>query len=441
MLNKERLQKLTHQAISRAFFQGLKSDQPDLEDRLRQIVVHLVAEDGPDWQRDRELLLKRVLAAVAEDEPDRLIKVVNEICDCDPHDPKCVDACPIGALTKDQGGRCATDRALCIDCTLCVDICHSGAMVERTECLRLVDMVEQRESRPLYAIIAPAFAGQFGRVWDGQVRNALLRLGFSDVYEVAMAADIITLREAKEYVDRIDHGEDFMITSCCCPAFIKLVEKHQPGSTRLVSDSVSPMIAMGRLLKARQPDCRVVFIGPCLAKRAEARLPELRDAIDGVLTFKETASLFQAAGILVDEQEDEGPLTDASHDGRIYAHTGGVSEAIARAIKQLRPDLVINAVKGNGLKQCREILQAIEGGERSANFMEGMACPGGCLGGPGTIVKVDQAVPYLSEHASQAPAFAASENDRAVRWIDEFGGQVNFHTKHVDLPAKQEARS
>ncbi len=431
MFDKERLQKLTHQAISRAFFQRLRSDQPDLEDRLRQIVAHLIPEDAADWQRDRELLLKRVLTAVNEDDPDQLIRVVNEICNCDPHDPKCVDACPIGALTKDQEGRCTPDPGRCADCALCVDICHSGAMVERTECLRLVDMVEQRESRPLYAIVAPAFAGQFGQVRDGQVRAALLRLGFSDVYEVAMAADIITLREAKEYVDRIDHGEDFMITSCCCPAFINLVEKHQPGSTHLISDSVSPMIAMGRLLKARQPDCRVVFIGPCLAKRAEARLPDLHDAIDGVLTFKETASLLDAAGIQIKEQEEEGPLADASHDGRIYAHTGGVSEAIARAIKQLRPGMVVDAVKGNGLKQCREILQAIEGGERSANFMEGMACPGGCLGGPGTIVKVDAAVPHLKEHADQAPAFAASENDRAVRWMDEYGGRVNFHTKHI----------
>jgi iron only hydrogenase large subunit-like protein len=289
-------------------------------------------------------------------------------------------------------------------------------------------MIRGREQGSIYAIIAPAFVGQFGAdVDDAQIKDAIMSLGFDDVFEVAMAADIITLREAEEYVRRVDRGEQFVITSCCCPAFLKLVAKVEPASAHLVSDSVSPMIALGRLLKAQNPNARVVFIGPCLAKKAESYQEGLRDAIDGVLTFKEIASLLETAGLNVAAVEGEAGLQDASHDGRIYAYTGGVSEAIIRAIQQMRPDLEPETVRGNGIKQCREILQAVERGELAGTFMEGMACVGGCLGGPGNIVReADEIAPLLRAYARTAASVSAKENAKASSMMMDYGQKTSF---------------
>lgn len=439
LLTKADYERLTQETISRAFHQQIASSDANLAEQLGEIIADLVPGNEPGVVADRLLLLERVLAAVADDVTTGTFRIVPAICNCDEKEPHCQRTCAIGALRYDPDLKCYVDEAICIDCGQCIEACPSGAVVARTDCLRLVDMIRGREQGPIYAIIAPAFVGQFGPdVDDAQVKAAILSLGFDDIYEVAMAADIVTLLEAEEYVNRVDRGEQFVITSCCCPAFLKLVAKVEPASAHLVSDSVSPMIALGRLLKVQNPEARVVFIGPCLAKKAESYQEGLTDAIDGVLTFKEIASLLATAGLNVAAVEGETSLQDASHDGRIYAYTGGVSEAIIRAVQQLRPDLEPKTVRGNGIKQCREILQAVERGEIAGTFMEGMACVGGCLGGPGNIVReADEIAPLLRAHAQAATSFSAKENEKAKRLMQDYGQQTSFA---LQLPTSKRQR-
>jgi iron only hydrogenase large subunit-like protein len=434
LFSTEQLREMTMIAISRALAGELRprtGTAPALRDRLKNIIAEMVPADRRDWRAERRLLLSRSLAAVSEDGSDLVVTVVPSLCQCQAGQELCVERCPVGGFSRDEHGAWRIDPERCVNCEQCADVCDNGAIVRRSEVLKLTALVLDRQAgHPLYAIIAPAFVGQFGyEVTEGQVRETMRRVGFTDVAEVALAADILTLREADEYVDRVDHGAKFMITSCCCPSFVKLVEKHAPHITHLISDTVSPMIALGRLLKAREPQCRVVFIGPCLAKRAEARRPDLGDAVDLVLTFKEVMSLLEAIGIDPAIQPDAGPLRDASHDGRIYAHTGGVSEAILRAVREKRPDLKIDLATGNGLIQCREILQRVERGEETANFMEGMGCPGGCLGGPGTVIPVDRAAPLLRRHADDAPALRAADNELAWKYAALID-QAVLHTRH-----------
>lgn len=401
---------------------------------LDSLFDEVVAPDEPERDRLRQILTSRLLRSLGptadpEDFVDaRWLSIDPELCSCDLDEPgECSDACAVDAIVVDEKGHRRIDQTRCVECGLCVKACQSGAISAKSQCLELVRLF--REGVPVYAELAPAFVGQFGEeVSVNQVKVALLKLGFADVWEVAMAADIITLQEADEYIDRMDAGEGFMITSCCCPAFVKLVEKHKPKIAHLVSHSVSPMIAMGRLLKARNPEAKVVFIGPCLAKRAEAKLPDLRDAVDLVITFKELVELLEAAEIRWEDckVEEAGELTDASHDGRIYAHTGGVSEAIIRAIRERRPDLAINTIKGNGLKECMAILQAVEKGEIEANFMEGMGCPGGCVGGPGTIAPVKEAADRVARHADASRFPTASANERATEILGRYIKQIQL---------------
>lgn len=362
-----------------------------------------------------------------------------EICTCPSEEiGACHDACAVDAIVLDEHGHRRIDPEKCVDCGLCVNACHSGAISAKSECMDLVDLFRQRqEGVPVYAELAPAFIGQLGEdISVNQFKTALLKLGFTDVWEVAMAADIITLQEADEYVERTKAGEQFMITSCCCPAFVRLVEKHKPRITHLVSHSVSPMVAMGRLLKAREPKAKVVFIGPCLAKRAESKRPELKDAVDLVLTFRETMEILEAAGIRWEDCKVEavGELNDASHDGRIYAHTGGVSEAIIRAIKERMPEIDVVAAKGNGLKQCMQILKEIEAGTVDANFMEGMGCPGGCVGGPGTIVPVEVAADRVADYADKAKFDTASRNEKAKDMLGRYVKEVHLSAKKEPVP-------
>lgn len=431
MLTREQLSELTILAISRAFAGGVSAAGADFERRLDDIIARIIPDERPDWRRERPLLFSRVLAAVTEDGSDLIIRFLPSLCQCEAGQELCAEACPVGGLARDEHGVWRVDPDKCINCELCADACDSGAIVRRTDVMLLARMALERQAgQALYAILAPSFIGQFGRsVSDGQVRAALRRLGFTDAYEVALAADITTMREADEYIERHDNGERFMITSCCCPAFVKLVEKRMPKLTHLVSHSVSPMVALGRLLKQREPGARVVFIGPCLAKKAESRLADMRDAVDLVLTFKETDALLRELAIAVTDQPDRQPLRDASHDGRVYAHTGGVSEAIVRAIKEKRPELEITLTKGNGLKQCQRILEAVDCGEVTANFMEGMGCPGGCIGGPGTVIPVEEAAPRLLAHADDARCLTASENSLA-QLLGESVEAARLRTEH-----------
>lgn len=337
----------------------------------------------------------------------------------------CNDVCVVGALQRDANGVATIDQERCVRCGLCVPACPVGAITDKAEISQTIAMLKDGRG-PVYAILAPAFAGQFGAP-PQRVKGVLKALGFTDVYEVALAADIITLQEAAEFKERMESEEPFMITSCCCPSFIRLVEKYRPRVGHLVSTSVSPMIAMGRLLKARQPDARVIFIGPCIAKKTEAKRPELADAIEVVLTFEETLPMLKAAGLDPATRADlEIPIEDASYGGRTYAYSGGVSGAIEKTVHHLYPELEFQAVHGNGIGECNKLLKMAEKGELEGNFMEGMACPGGCVGGPGNLVKTDYGREAVKAFAEQSRTADASKNPLAVELYQKVAPKVKL---------------
>ncbi|MBM7855945.1 iron only hydrogenase large subunit-like protein [Desulfohalotomaculum tongense] len=421
-------------SLARQIKEGQSMDRDRIVNRIMKDTG--IEKDDPQYEFWRKRVKKRLSLLLDEDQGENtlLVQLIEGACNhCRDNQP-CVEVCPTGAIGRDEQGKYKIDPQKCVECTWCVDNCITGSIVHRSEFAQVASMIMQRSKYPVYAILAPSFVGQFGdHVTPEIFKGALKAIGFSDVYEVAMAADVITAHEAQFFVERMKSGEKFVITSCCCPAFIKLVEKIRPTVKNLVSPSVSPMIAMGKMLKNSTPNCRVVFIGPCIAKKAEAKRPDLQPAVDCVLTYKETKALLEAAGVPLDGSLGKPKMEDASHDGRIYAHTGGVTEAIVRAVKRIDPRYEIRPVQGNGLKECNQLLKQVEEGTLDANFMEGMGCPGGCVGGPGTIIDSKRGAEMVDRHADQAQVFEALDNEQAKIWNQRYGKHSDLHSQKENM--------
>ncbi|MCL1949414.1 MAG: hypothetical protein FWF59_06760 [Turicibacter sp.] len=267
--------------------------------------------------------------------------------------------------------------------------------------------VLSEEPGEVFAIIAPAITGQFEGVADpGKIRSSLKAIGFKGMVEAAAFADILTLKEALEFDHKIHDDKDFMLSSCCCPMWISMVRRECPELFDKMPASVSPMIAAGRVVKHMHPGATTVFIGPCMAKKKEAKEVDIDDAVDYVLTFSELQEIFELAEIHpADMDGDE--KEHSSRSGRIYAFAGGVSEAVQATLGQLNRegDVAIRAKKADGALECKKLLAEIKSGEATANFYEGMGCKGGCVGGPKKLVDSaagKEAALAYGEHAAYA---------------------------------------
>ena len=368
---------------------------------------------------------------IAESDEEALMGLGNEpvivantaACErCPENNRNCENICPLGAISKDEYGVLKIDHDRCLGEGDCISACSFGALAEKSQFVPLIHLLQQK-TNPVYVSLAPAFVGQFGpEVSPGKLRSALLQLGFTEVLETALYADLITIKEAFEFDDHVKTTDDFMITSCCCPVWIKLIENKFPELMPHISPSVSPMVASARVIKTLVPDAKVVFIGPCIAKKTEATLPDLQGAVDYVLTFQELQAIFAAASISPAEQSDE-ENSQASWSGRIYARTGGVSEAVATTLQKLVPRraLALMPVKVDGIPDCQKILEQIKQGQLSANFVEGMACKGGCVGGPGRIIPPAEATLLTNEYGNHARSQTPVENPEVYTILAQLG--------------------
>jgi len=331
-------------------------------------------------------------------------------------------ACLFGAILRDQEGNVVIAPKNCNGCGECVDVYQHYALVDKKEFVPLINLLRDRQV-PVFAIIAPAFIGQFGpAVTPGKVRAALKRLGFYGMLEVALFADILTLKEALEFDRQVTDADDFMLTSMCCPIWVSMVKKVYRELVPHISPSVSPMVACGRGIKHLHPDSKVVFIGPCIAKKAEAKEPDVRDAVDAVLTFRELEQIFAAVGINPAELEED-EREHSSGAGRIYAGTGGVSRAIADTLDRLRPDrkIKLRAIQADGVQACRKLLQDVLEGRIKGNFLEGMGCHGGCVGGPKVIIDPAEGRQAVEAYSRQAALATPVDNRYVMELLERLG--------------------
>lgn len=335
-------------------------------------------------------------------------RVVKKIHDCSEdcsrnEDDKfsCQVACPFDAILYDSKKKSTyIDSNLCLNCGFCVDSCKNGLILDKVDFIPIMDLINNNKT--VIAAVAPAISGQFGsEVTMDQLRAAFIKLGFSDMIEVAFAADALTIKEAVEFNKHVNGPKDLMITSCCCPIWIGMLRKVYKELVPDLSPSVSPMIAAGRIIKELNKDAKVVFIGPCIAKKAEAKEKDLDSAIDFVLTFQELDEIFKSLNIEPSKLNGIPSIEYASRGGRLYARSGGVSIAISETIEELYPDKFkyFRAAKASGVKDCKELLDNALKGNIDANFLEGMGCRGGCVGGPKAMIPTEQGKEAVDEFA------------------------------------------
>ncbi|MDF2636950.1 MAG: hydrogenase large subunit domain protein [Pelosinus sp.] len=334
----------------------------------------------------------------------------------------CERACEIGAIKADKERRAVINYEKCVQCGGCKVACPFGAITEQSFIVHIIQQI--KAGRRVYAILAPAFISQFGlKVTPSQVVNAIKRIGFYDVKEVSFGADIVTLEEAKEFSKTVPETHSFMTTSCC-PAFVGMLEKHLPELKGHISTTVSPMVATGKVIKEADPEAVIVFIGPCLAKKVEAR--QYSDTIDFVLTFEEMDALFVGAGISPIDIDEAEFATTASRDGNAFAKAGGVIQAVIDAAEKIAPDLVVKPHRAEGLQNCKMALLQMKSGKIDANFFEGMACNGGCVGGPGILIDTRIGSKMVEKFADSSSMVTALENQEA---IDESKKDIHWHNK------------
>lgn len=323
-------------------------------------------------------------------------------------------------------------KNICSSCGECISNCNIGAISDKIQFIPMVKLLKD-ETCPVYAIVAPAFVGQFGKdATPGKLRTALKRVGFEDMIEVALAADMLTAKESFEYCEHMETNEDgYFITSCCCPVWISLIQNNFPEILENVSPSVSPMIACGRTIKILDPNAKVVFIGPCTAKKKEATLEDIKDAIDFVLTFKELEEIFSALEIEPSNLEEENRV-ESSLSGRVYARSGGVSKAIKISAQKINKDIKFIGTSFEGVKECRAGLEKVINKEIDATFIEGMGCIGGCVGGPRRILSVEDGTKCVEEYCNETQMETPFENLNVVQFLTTMG------IKRVDSLSKKE---
>ncbi len=324
----------------------------------------------------------------------------------------CSSACGVGAIESDASGRAVINSEKCVSCGQCMVSCPFGAIADKSQIFQLIRAIQS--GRKIIAQVAPAFVGQFGpQVTPGKLKTALKELGFADVYETAIGADMGAMAEAEHYVEEVATGKlPFLLTSCC-PSWSVLAKKFFPETIDKISNALTPMVATARRIKQDHPDASVVFIGPCASKKLEASRRTVRSDVDFVITFEELAGMFEARGIDPAKVVSETPVEDATAAGRGYGVAGGVASAIESCVKEYYPDVAVHIEHAESLAECKKMLMLAKMGKKNGCLIEGMACPGGCVAGAGTNIAILQAVKevggFKAAAAKKLPDYPAKD--------------------------------
>ena len=322
----------------------------------------------------------------------------------------CAKACGMHAIGSDEHGRATIDYDKCVSCGQCLVNCPFGAIADKSQLFQVIQAINQGDE--VIAAVAPSFVGQFGGKGNvGKLREAFKLLGFSGVEEVALGADSCSVQEADYFIEEVPDKMPFMATSCC-PAWSVMAKKEFPEYAECVSMALTPMTLTARMIRREHPNAKIVFVGPCAAKKLEAMRKSVRSEVDFVLTFEEMAGMMAAKDIEYLELEDDNKsdFDVASADGRGFAVSGGVAKAVVNVIKDKYPDREVNVESAEGLEECRVMMKAAAKGKLNGYLLEGMACPGGCIAGAGTLAPIQKTSAMVGMYARRSPHKHADES-------------------------------
>ncbi len=311
----------------------------------------------------------------------------------------CQLACKVKAISINEENAAAIDNNKCIQCGACVYQCPFGAISDKSYILNVVDLLKKNSDDngkyKVYAVVAPSISSQFTYAKLGQVIKGLKELGFHTVVEAALGADMVAQMESKEL------AEKGFLTSSCCPAFVQYIKLNFPNLLPLVSHNLSPMATIAKYIKEQEENAKVVFIGPCTAKKAEAQLESVKPYVDEVLTFEELQALFDSRDIDITTLEED-VLDNASYFGRIFARSGGITDAVKQALLEQNIEFALKPISCDGIEACRISLLKKSKNALDANFIEGMACVGGCIGGAGCLTHGEKNKSQVDEYGKEA---------------------------------------
>lgn len=341
----------------------------------------------------------------------------------------CASVCGVKAIGTDSLGRADIDQDKCVSCGMCMANCPFGAISDKAQIFQLIQAL--KSEKDVYVEIAPAFVGQFGnKVTPFQLTTGLKKLGFKGVYEVAVGADLCTISEAEDFLENVPEKIKWMGTSCC-PSWSVMAKKRFPELKNHISMTMTPMVFTARLIKQEHPDAMVCFVGPCAAKKLEASRTSVRSHVDFVLTFEELMGMISAKEIDLTTLEEDTSLVMGTKVGKNYAGSGGVAEAVVDTIKAVDAKRAesINIIKADGLKECENMLKIAKTGRYDGNLLEGMACPGGCIGGTGTLMDPAKNVNNLHKYADSTDKKHAYDSEFSKdlenvyqEWLDKWEG-------------------
>ncbi len=310
----------------------------------------------------------------------------------------CQISCKIKAISINEDNAASIDDEKCIQCGACVYQCPFGAITDKSFILNVIDIIKKSENNKkykAYAVVAPSISSQFTYAKLGQVITGLKELGFYTVVEAALGADMVAQAESKELYEK------GFLTSSCCPAFVKYIKSAFPSLLPLVSHNLSPMATLAKYIKETDETAKIVFIGPCTAKKAEAQLETVKPYVDAVLTFEELQALYDSRNIDITTLEED-VLDNASYFGRIFARSGGLTDAVRQGLIEQKLDFNLKPATCDGIDECRIALLKKSKNVLDANFIEGMACIGGCIGGAGCLTHGEKNKAEVDKYGREA---------------------------------------